>query len=194
MYGVQDSARSVTPGWASRAPSTSPGRRSWLRAPATGGPPCADIFWGWKDEDAFGEQRRPTAWVRQTSRSRYSQVTAGLRGGGRQGRRLRLYSQVLVGGFRARFQTDFCTLEAWDVELANSACDSGRHCGGVHQRKPWWTRAASSRIRRSTSSDRPGSGAARTQNGPAALNETSGNRPVELDCTAPGEELAPAAS
>ena len=83
-----------------------------------------DVFWGWEDEDAFGEAAPIDGLVRHTSRSRYALVTAGLWGGGRQGRRVGLYYQVLVGGFWARFRTDLEYPEAWDVDLANSACDS----------------------------------------------------------------------
>ena len=128
MYGVQDPQRTVTPGWGLAGTFDLGGQTfvvegAWHRRTTVR--ELHDVFWGWENEDAFGEATPAAGWVRHTSRTRYALVTAGLRGGGRQGRRLRLYYQVLVGGFWARFRTDFEYPEVWDVELANFACDSG---------------------------------------------------------------------
>lgn len=127
MYGVQDPQRTVTPGWGLAGTFVLGGQTfvvegAWHRRTTVR--ELHDVFWGWVYGDAPGEAEPAVGLVRHTSRSRHALVTAGLRGGGRQGRRLGLYYQVLVGGFWARFRTDFEYPEAWDVELANSACDS----------------------------------------------------------------------
>ena len=126
MYGIQGPERTVTPGWGLAGTFDLGGQTfvvegAWHRRTTVR--ELHDIFWGWEDEDAFGEAVRLDGLVRHTSRSRYALAMAGLRGGGRQGRRLGLYYQVLVGGFWARFRTDYEYPEAWDVDLANSACD-----------------------------------------------------------------------
>ncbi len=126
MYGVQGPERTVTPGWGLAGTFDLGGQTfvvegAWHRRTTVR--ELLDFFWGWEDEDAFGEAVRLDGLVRHTSRSRYALAMAGLRGGGRQGRRLGLYYQVLVGGFWARFRTDYEYPEAWDVDLANSACD-----------------------------------------------------------------------
>ena len=128
MYGIQDSERTVTPGWGIAGTFDLGGQKlvvegAWHRRTTVR--ELHDVFWGWEDEDAFGAAEPIHGLVRHTSRSRYALAMAGLRGGGRQGRRLGLYYQVLVGGFWARFRTDYEYPEAWDVELADSACDSG---------------------------------------------------------------------
>ena len=127
MYGIQDPERTVTPGWGIAGTFDLGGQTivvegAWHRRVSIY--ERYDVFFGWEDDDAFGEAVPIDGLVRHTSRSRYALVTAGLRGGGRQARRLGLYYQVLVGGFWARFRTDYEYPEAWDVELANSACDS----------------------------------------------------------------------
>ena len=135
MYGVQDPQRTVTPGWGLAGTFVLGGQTfvvegAWHRRTTVR--ELHDVFWGWEDGDAFGEAEPARGLVRHTSRSRYALVTAGLRGGGRQGRRLGLYYQVLVGGFWARFRTDFEYPEAWDVELANSACDEVSDLGTAY--------------------------------------------------------------
>ena len=91
--------------------------------------------------------------ARQTYRTRYGMVMAGVPGGEPQGR-VSPYYQILMGGFATRFRTDVDWPESIDTEAASAAC-------GFSWAMSWSRRATTCRTRRSRRSALPGSSCSR---------------------------------
>lgn len=130
MYGFQDPERALTPGWGLAGAVEIGGQTlvvdvAWHQRTYVWEFP--DAFW--HSDDLFADVEPIEGLVRHVSQPRYGIATAGLRVGGREGQRLGLYYQMLVGGFWGRFRSDFEYPEAWDIAAANAAC--GGYIDGV---------------------------------------------------------------
>lgn len=68
--------------------------------------------------DEFGDEVNGL----ETSRSRYLFLTAGVRSRLTPGRRFSPFYQVLAGGYRTRFRTDYEWPASFDAEAANARC------------------------------------------------------------------------
>lgn len=121
QFGVQDPERPVTPGWVLSGAFEASGQEvvvegAWHRETYL-------QLWPHFHEDTLTGE-----FTRATHRSRYSMVMAGVRSGKGRGR-LSLRYQLLLGGFAARFRTDYEYPASIDVEAENAAC--GGYINGV---------------------------------------------------------------
>ena len=121
QFGVQDPERPVTPGWVLSGAFEALGQEVVVEG-------------AWHRETYlhlrphFHEDTLTEEFTRATHRSRYSMVMAGIRSGRGTGR-LSLHYQLLLGGFAARFRTDYEYPASIDVEAENAAC--GGYIDGV---------------------------------------------------------------